>query len=639
MTTPTVAHEDFGIAVRAVSFVQPHAWRDAKGRPHLLINMSQDGGRFFIYHIDVEAGVGVQTFSPFPDSGHVVAFLSTRHAALFLAAGPCGHLFRYDLNTRKITDHGVIDDQPRLQLTVQMDESPDGILYLGTHDMAHLVSFDPGTGVFRRYGRMDPTDHYFYPRCGVDGTVAGLVQMCFPHVVAFDPATGKHASVGPTVDRDREPTRHVTLHKAVDGLLYIDSSEGVWRINGLEAVRVDAVPTDSNRAMGGGWGGPYALPDVGINWRWLDGESKTFRKLEITDRLAAGGPKTRAFDLDWTGEGTNIYKIHLGPDRRIYGSSILPEHLYRCDLDGRGLVDLGVCSRSTGEAYSMGNLDGKLYIASYPHARLSEYDPAKPYRFGEDEQANPRDLGPVHEGVANRPVAMVAGPAGKVWVGAAPDYGQWGGTLTWFDPVSRKFGSHRHITPDASVVSLAWLDDIQRMLVGTTVWAGSGAELRAFTGEFVLWDVQKDCKTWSGTFGLEPIDGVYDICWRPTDGCVYAVVFLNDSLEANGPGGARAVHAEVLRLDMSKPALLNRTRLPESFGRPLEWALQIGPDGAVWGVTRNLIYRIEPGTADAHPVCIPATKRIDVAGPIVDGNLWFAHGPRLCRIRLPLNKA
>ena len=104
----------------------------------------------------------------------------------------------------------------------------------------------------------------------------------------------------------------------------------------------------------------------------------------------------------------------------------------------------------------MGNLDGKLYICSYPGARLSVYDPSRPYEFGVAADSNPRDLGRVDE-VSYRPRAMVTGPMGRVWIASVPDYGLWGGPLSWYDPGTEQFGSYRDIAGEASCWSLAWL--------------------------------------------------------------------------------------------------------------------------------------------------------------------------------------
>ena len=71
-------------------------------------------------------------------------------------------------------------------------------------------------------------------------------------------------------------------------------------------------------------------------------------------------------DAFWLHEasGSEIFYLHAGPDGCLYGSSVLPLHLFRHDPGSRSLLDLGKCSSAGGEAYSMGNLDGKLYISA-----------------------------------------------------------------------------------------------------------------------------------------------------------------------------------------------------------------------------------------------------------------------------------
>ena len=81
-------------------------------------------------------------------------------------------------------------------------------------------------------------------------------------------------------------------------------------------------------------------------------------------------------------------------------------------LQTQSLTNLGKAAYASGEIYSMGSLDGKLYLCSYPEARLSVYDPKRPLRFGDKEDSNPRDLGPMGE-EQYRPRAMIAGPHGK----------------------------------------------------------------------------------------------------------------------------------------------------------------------------------------------------------------------------------
>jgi len=297
---------------------------------------------------------------------------------------------------------------------------------------------------------MDPDDMYLYPRCGVDGTVAGLVRMMRPHVIVLDPDSGEHRTVGPTADTDKRHGK-IELIKGVDGLLYVRSHAGDFRIRGMDAAPVDGIPEPM----------PVRTLPGGVKYRFRD--SAVFENRELELKQLSG--ETTVFHLDWEGDGTRLFLCHAGPDDKVYGSSMLPEHLFSYDPATGASVDHGACSVSGGEAYSMATWDNKLYVASYPAARLSVYDPDLPYCFGTAPDSNPRDIGRLDD-VGYRPRSMVAGPAGKVWIASVPDYGMWGGTLAWYDPVTGERGSHRHVVPDCSGFALAYLESENLLLVG-----------------------------------------------------------------------------------------------------------------------------------------------------------------------------
>jgi hypothetical protein len=203
----------------------------------------------------------------------------------------------------------------------------------------------------------------------------------------------------------------------------------------------------------------------------------------------------------------------------------------------------------------------------------------------------------------------------------------WGGTLTWYDPKTDRKGTHRHLVPDCSVVSLEWLPKLNRMLVGTTVWAGSGAKPKARTSPFVLWDCQRGVADWTESFGLDPINGVYDIKVND-DGTVTAICFLDKKPFVN-PDDDRPAEPELMQLDIANRKLLARAPLPPTLGRPLEWALQCGPGGYMYGAAKNALYRIRPGTVETEVVWQAEDGTIDVAGPIVDRTFFFATKHRL----------
>ncbi|MBI2438519.1 MAG: hypothetical protein HYV36_06885 [Lentisphaerae bacterium] len=631
-TSQSIEVRELGIPVRAVFHCILHPGKDAKGRPSLLASMGQMAGGLLVLDINLEKGGCAQyecadrkAFEP------TAVYRSPRDGILYMAACYTGTFHRYVPGSPAIELIGHVD--PELAtFPCRIDEAPDGSLFVGAYpgcclsryeparNAAHSAAGGPATGQWTRYGRMDETDMYFYPLCGADGTVAGLVKMCKPHVVALDPKTLRHCAVGPVIET-QERSGSIDLYKGKDGLLYIRSSEGNFRVQGLEAVKAAALPDPMPPRN--------TMPD-GATVEFADQSTFDFRKVRLTPPK---GPP-RILSLDWRGAGTDIFLIHHGPDGRLYGSSILPERLFSCRPDGSDMLDHGQCSVSGGEAYSMGNLDGKLYIASYPSARLTIYDPKKPYKFGTEPGSNPRDVG-VADPVACRPRAMLAGPAGKVWIGAVPDYGMWGGTLSAYDPKTETFTSHRHLIKDCNVVALAWLPKRERILVGTTVHGGSGTQPRADRCAFVWWDPRRDQADGIETFGIHDLHGIMDIV-RVDDRHVYAVVVRH---APDPPPGASEHTAELALIDLDERRVIDRSRFGGEFGWPLEVALQKGPDGAWYGATKVSLYRITPGTAQRAILwrcgMEESDQQVSVGGPIVGHTYYFASAHRLRAIEIP----
>ena len=618
MTTPKGVRET-GIPVKSVNWVRLFAATDPEGAPCILSTMGQNGGPMFVLQIDPQTGHCRQFHAPVKGaSDPTAAFWSERWGRLFVGSTP-GHLFSFAPGDDRLENQGRINPDDAT-FPCRIDEHPDGRLFIGSHPGCDLTSRDPERESFTRHGRMDPVDMYFYPLCGTDGTVAGLVKTTRPHVVAFDPHSGEHRSVGPVADTDAGQGR-VSLHKGPDGLLYIDSHEGIFGVRRMEAVPLaeldgfedfqteNARWTDVRNALGGKT--EATLPD-GSTLRFLDAGEYTYRRLEV--RPPSGS--RRILELDWEGAGTNIYIVRPGPDERLYGSSILPLHLFRHDPQTGRTEDLGACSNSGGELYSMGCMNGRLYMCAYPGARLSVFDPEAPYDFGTEPDSNPRDLGRMDD-VAFRPRDMLCGPGGKVWTASIPDYGMWGGTLAWFDPDTEQFGSHRHIIPDCSPISLARLPEKDLIVVGLTINAGSGTEPRAERAGFVLWDPETDEKRWQGDLGL-PIISVMDLC-DAGEGLTYAILHLADRGEA-----------VLALLDLPGESILKRCALDKTkIGWPLEVSFQPDKD-YIYGATRSGIYRIEKGGTEIEMLWQASeTDGPTAAGALLAESYYFATGHRL----------
>ncbi len=628
---------ELGIPVRAARNGTLISGRDACGKPcvYAVIQHQSEQAALLLLQIDPDTGE-TRSFHAPPGTASGVLHWSERWQRLFayVSRGEkgVGRLLEFEPAAAEFHDLGrVHPDRPCLPTS--MDEAPDGTLYLGSYGKGCILcSYRPDTRQFVDHGPMDENEFYFYVQCGSDGTVAGLVKVSRPHVVVLNPETGEHSCVGPVADTDAGRGR-VELVKASDGRLYIDSHEGVFRLDGAALVPVAERPASAP---------PPALPD-GSTFRFLDGRSDNvwltrYRTIEIK----RPGGRRRVIEIDYECGGTSIYIVRAGNDGKLYGSSILPLHFFSYDPATEAMVHHGACTTASGEVYSMDAMGDKVYFCSYTHAILSEFDTTRPFSWGGpvpgrpgefkkgrsgenlsytyDENDNPRQLGRM-DNVAYRPRDMVAGPAGKVWVVSIPDYGMWGGTLSWYDPATGVFGgAHRHILRDCSPISITHMSEEDLLAIGFSIYGGSGTTPRVDRAGLALWNPREDKEVWKGDLGLR-IVGIMDV-QAAGDGLLYAIVHQQPETE---------LKAELMLLDLPNERIVSRVDLTQVLGWPLEVSFQTD-ERYLYGATNQGIYRVELGTTDVEVLWRDEQDGpgpMIGAGALLDGVYYFASGPRL----------
>ncbi len=661
---PLPVVRELGIPVKGVSWVRLHPGQTADGRPSLLASMSQNNGGLFVVDIDLATGRCRQF--PVHDRVHstftTAAFRSLRTGILYIGSAWDAHLHRFDANhpDRGIEDLGKIDPGDAIFPT-GITEAADGAIWIGSCNGARLVKFDPATGRFTQFGKMDDTDQYLYPLAGDDGSLAAIVKVVRPHLIVIDPATGEHRETGPAIADTTDKSQFLKLVQGTDRRLYLDSHAGKFRVDGMNLTPVDEIPpllagipvagrhfSQAPLAMPGGWTAQFTDDnDVGA------GAPRLVLLANVNPLVPS-----RLLTLDWVGGGANLHVFDVGPGGALYGSSYMPNHLFRASPDGTVVEDLGKHTFAMGEAYSLATLDGKVYLASYPEARLSVYDPQKPLHFGTGANDNPRDLGRLDK-IGYRPNALVATPdlsseasakeGGRLWMGSAPDYGLIGGTLAWINPKTGEKKSHRVAVPDLTPASMLWLPGLKQILIGLGIEAGTGAKPARLNGAFALWDPAKDELVWSGDLGLENLADVSSLA-PAGGGLVYALVGRGDHVVSQG---VPAVTPRLVLLDPAERVAVASASLPEDFG-PVSWhglfALRVGPGGVVYGATAHCIFRIKPGTCDVERVWQQSQPKprdgtvwltasdlnaIDVVGPIIGREFFFATGWRLRSVALP----
>jgi hypothetical protein len=586
-----------GVPVKSVNWVKTHFGLNADKQPRIYITMGQQGDNFFVAEVDPETGAAKQYLATVKNSNYPTATLMSRTGLLYIGAAYAGHLYRFDPQKEVLDDLGAINPG-KVEFPCAIDEDKTGRVWIGSYGTADLTAFDPKTGEFQRFGRMDDVDMYNYPMVNADGLICNKIMMTKPKCVVLDPATGRKEVVGPVATKGQDT---LDLRKDAQGWVHIVSSLGNFRIQGFKAVPERQAPAAPPKPTF------QNIKDVSF----VGPEAEPYKQLEV--QLVTG--ETRLLDLSLELAGTDIFYLHIGPDNLIYGSSILPLHLFRYNPETGALVDLGKASSAGGEAYSMANLDGKMYISAYTGATLSVYDPAKPYAFGNTPESNPRDLGRVDK-ISYRPRSTLAGPLGRVWVASIPDYGMWGGPLSWYDPATGEKKAYYNIVGDASCYTLAYLPQADLIAVGTTIQGGSGTTPKVSQAVLFLWDYKAETKAWEGTLD-RPVE-TFDALLALPDGKLLGTVTGGDK-------------PELFLFNPVTKAFEKRADLPA--GAPRDLGLTLGPDGKVYGFTRSCLYRLDPATLQATEI-LRQEEEFEIAGPILGNDIYYAKGPALKSVTL-----
>jgi len=523
-------------------------------------------------------------------------FTFDREGRIYLGTYYGAHLLRFDPRTEQWEDLGQPAGEKE-SFICSLTTDPDGKVWGGTFPSAKLFSYDPKTGLTQEFGRMDPDQFYCYPIAGEDGLIYCSIQFEKMNIVVFDPKSKTKTSL---LSPEERKAGRIRLIKGTDGKIYakISPLESWFRIE--EGKRL--IPFSESNI-------PFPLyqnlPD-GRAFYLVD-----HKRIRIQNPEDGGW---KEIPLHYEASGSCIFTLAVGPEGRIYGSSMLPLRLFVFDPENLSLLNLGRAAYSDGEIYSMGTYKGKLYLCSYPEGRLSVYDPNKPLRFGQDDEANPRDLGPMGEG-QYRPRAMVAGPHGKIYIGGYPDYGQLGGSLSIYVPEKKEKRNYRHLIENQSIASLAYIEKLDLLAIGSSIRGGSGTHPIEEVAKLGLWDPKEEKKV----FETIPVSGAKTILSLAVtfDGLLYGITD-NQKVFVFDP--ERREVKKVLSLE---------------FEKPLEVSLQLGPDQKLYGLAKEAIFTIDPKKDQIYLIGTPPSPI--TSGMAIRGwKIYYGSGPHLYEFEIPI---
>ncbi len=590
------AQRDLGIPVREAIVWGAYAGPGKTGKMDTIyLSFGQYKAPLFLLAVNPDTGQIRQFNGPLSSEMGSWGYTIDHENRIYLGSYYNAHLLRFDSKTEAWEDLGQPGGESE-SFICKIATGRDGKIWGGTFPSAKLFSYDPKTGAIENYGRMDPDQFYCYPTAGEDGLIYCAIQFEKVDIVVFNPEIQTRISLIPS--EARRPGR-VNLFKGKDGKVYarFSNPEQWFRIDKGEKL-VEVSRSDIPFP-------PAGLPD-GRKFSAIDNHT-----LQVENPLTK---EKKEIPLRYEAAGSYLFVVSTGPDGKIYGSSMLPLRLFVYDPDTRSLANLGKAAHASGEIYSMGPLDGKLYLCSYPEGRLSVYDPKSPLKFGDDQDSNPRDLGSLGEGVY-RPRTMIAGPHGKVYVGGYPDYGMLGGAISVYDPKKNEKRAYRHIVQNQSIASLAYIEKVDLIVGGSSVRGGTGTRAIEKEAKLILWEPKEEWKISE----ITPVPGAKTILSLAvtTGGIVYGITD----------------HGKVFSFDPEKVEVINIFDL--GYPKPTEVSLQPGSDGRLYGLSREAIFAIDPKDDQVSLVAQPSVP-ISSGMAILKNKIYFSSGANLYEFEIPL---
>ena len=591
------AQRNLGIPIREAIVWGAYVGPGKTGKMDTIyLSLGQYKAPLFLLAVDPDTGKMKQFNCPLSSEMGSWGFTIDHQNRIYLGSYNNAHLLRFDPKTEEWEDLGRPGGETE-SFICKITTAKDGKIWGGTFPSAKLFSYDPGTGVTQNYGRMDSNQFYCYPTAGDDGLIYCAIQFEKMDIVVFHPEIQTKTSL--ISSENRTPGR-VSLVQGKDGKVYtkFSNSEQWFRIERGEKM-VEVSKSEVPFPQSG-------FPD-GRRFRVFDNSI-----LRIENPSTQG---EKDIPLQYEAAGSYIFVVSPGPDNKIYGSSMLPLRLFTYDPLAQTHHNLGKASYSNGEIYSMGSHEGKLYMCSYPEARLSVYDPKKPLKFGDQEDSNPKDLGPIGE-MQYRPSALIAGPQGRVYIGSYPDYGTLGGALSVYDPKKNEKRVYRHIVQNQSIASLAYIEKFDLIAGGSSIRGGTGTHTTETEARLILWDPKEEKKV----FEMIPVPE--------------AKTILSLAATADGRLFGITNNEKVFVFD-SEQREVNKV-FDLGFKEPREISLQLGPDLKLYGLAREVIFSIDPKNDRVSSVANPSSP-IHSGMAILNNKIYFGSGANLWEFEIPID--
>ncbi|MGD7006957.1 hypothetical protein [Metabacillus sp. 84] len=483
--------ENLGPQVKYVNVIRGKAGLDQYGQPRFYALLQGEPAKLAVIDLQTEKIVDIETL---PGASAAWSIEIDPQHRVWVGSTPNEHLYRYDPETKEITDLGKATTTSNTTIwDLTYDKKSNRIFGVTSYGGSVITyseeeGFKSLGGVMkgRRYARSVEYDEKTNTLYVGVGSPAALIK--------WDLDTNQKTNILPEKYQKDASVYDLNLSR---GRVYakMENQSMLLVINTKNDQVEHEIPADS-RGISQAWDGDtvfYSYKKKLYELNPKDGKSKevnsdlpaTAASLDIISidgqpklvGLSANGGKFYQYHLkedkykdtmlNLPSQAVDIYNVGQGVNGNIYSSGFISGKLGVYNPESKETK----MYKGVGQVEDMASVGKKMYFGVYPNAILYEYDTAKNWVPGE----NPKRIINLGDSGQDRPKAL-AGDEEKerLYAGTIPKRGEKTGMFLVYDVNKRKISYKEKLSYNQSASAMVYSEQKDILYFATSAYDGSG---------------------------------------------------------------------------------------------------------------------------------------------------------------------
>lgn len=358
-------------------------------------------------------------------------------------------------------------------------------VFVGVGSKAGLVAWNPETGEKRNILPKEyQTEQYVYDLNLVEDVLFAKLNPS-QKILMFDIRT--HEIMGSF----EASSRGVSPKSPLSNVVYYTFEKQIFELN-LQTKKSTVVSAELPNAKSS-----ISLGFIEGKLFGMQGNSGEYFLLDLTTKKLIHG------ELDLPNLPIEIYSLHTGLEGNIYSSGFVS--------GGIGIYHPNQKEQlfysNIGQMESSTILGDKLYIGSYPNAKIYVHDPANQHPTDHSLDVIELMSGELNKQNQDRPTAMAGvEKTGKLYIGTFPKSGFIGGSFAVYDVNKATYDLYANWISNHSIVSLRYHKKDELLYGGTSIYSGKGNNTNETNAK--LFTISPTDETPTPTYLPFPISGI-----------------------------------------------------------------------------------------------------------------------------------